>query len=171
MAVIVDRTGHQLFSRPSLPIEEDGRRRIRYFSDGLIHLEHLGGSSNDVFKLVLVKKFLPIKFVFLDKPSLLDSPLDGEFDFFKFKGFADVIKGSLLDRFDGRINRSKGGNHNHSGLWGAFFKGAEDLHPVLVSHPYICDDNIEKVAHPSINGFFAAQGGGDFVTLLGKYFF
>jgi hypothetical protein len=152
----VNRASDQFFPRASLSAEKHRGLRIRHFGDGFIDLKHLGGSPDDVFELVLVQKFAPIMFVFLDEPSLFQGSLDGKFDLIQLERLADVVVGSFPDGLDGGLNRSEGGDHNHRGVRCVPFEESEHFHPVFLSHPHIGDDDVEKVIRPLGDGFFAA---------------
>src|SRR4030042_5099340 len=148
LAIVMNRTGNEFFSRSPLSTEENRGLCIRHLSDGFIDLKHLRGSSNDIFKLVLVQKFLSIKFIFLDKPSLLQGPPDSKFDLVQFKRFADVVVGSFTDGLDGSLNGSEGSDHDHGGVRSVLFEESKHLHPVFLPHSHIRDDNVEKIVFP-----------------------
>jgi hypothetical protein len=152
----MNRASNQFFACASLSAQKYRRLCIRHFGDGFIDVEHLGGSPDDMFELVLVQKFPPIMFVFLDEPPLLHGSLDGKCDLIQLKRFADVVIGSFTDGLDGGLNRSEGGDHNHRGIRSGLLEKSEYFHPVFLSHPHIGDDDVEKVIHPLSDGFFTA---------------
>ena len=115
-AQVVDGAGHQLLARAAFPLDQDGQIGIGDLPDALEHLADGGALADHFRELAGGGQPLAEQPVLLEQAVVLESLAHLVPEHLEVNRFGQIIVGTEPHRFDGRLDRAVGGDHQDQRL-------------------------------------------------------
>jgi hypothetical protein len=147
-------------------VDEHGRIRGRHAPHEIQHLGHLRGPGHQPWQRVAIPHLGAEVGVLAPQRLLGERLVDAVEQFVGLAPLLEVVAGTELDGFLGRLPAGVRGEQDHVGVGAVRPRGPEDVEAVAVRHAEIRHDHVERVVRERLEGGGHARDLGDPVTPL-----